>query len=158
MTMCVRLTHDNLRIMEFILDLIDTLKLDSGMAIGTVFIAIIALAGNWSLFVKCDQPGWAVLVPGYNVIVAMRIIGRPSWHALYFLIPVFNVYFFFRTILELASTFGKRSALDFVLASVFHVFYILNLGLSEEAEYLGPVYGKPVAESPSRPAGDMAVA
>lgn len=123
------------------MDFFDTFNLDGGVALGTLFITLIALAGNWRLFVKCNQPGWAVIVPGYNVVVAMRIIGRPASHALYFLIPVFNMYFFFRTILELANTFGKESTLDYVLASVFNVFYILNLGLSEEEEYQGPVYG-----------------
>ena len=123
------------------MDFFDTLNLDGGVALGTLFITLIALAGNWRLFVKCNQPGWAVIVPGYNVVVAMRIIGRPASHALFFLIPVFNMYFFFRTILELANTFGKESSLDYVLASVFNVFYILNLGLSEEEEYQGPVYG-----------------
>ena len=123
------------------MDFFDTFNLAGGVALGTLFITLIALAGNWRLFVKCNQPGWAVIVPGYNVVVAMRIIGRPASHALYFLIPVFNMYFFFRTILELANTFGKESTLDYVLASVFNVFYILNLGLSEEEEYRGPVYG-----------------
>jgi len=139
------------------MDFFDTFNLDGGVALGTLFITLIALAGNWRLFVKCNQPGWAVIVPGYNVVVAMRIIGRPASHALFFLIPVYNLYFFFRTILELANTFGKESALDYVLASVFNVFYILNLGLSEEEEYQGPVYGS-LATKKDGQASNMAVA
>ena len=124
------------------MEFFDTLEWDGGMGLGLLFISLIGLAGNWRLFVKCNQPGWAVIVPGYNVVVAMRIVGRPASHALYFLIPVFNLYFFFKTILELANTFGKDSTLDYVLACVFNVFYILNLGLSEEEDYLGPVFGE----------------
>jgi hypothetical protein len=139
------------------MDFFDTFNLDGGVALGTLFITLIALAGNWRLFVKCNQPGWAVIVPGYNVVVAMRIIGRPASHALFFLIPVYNLYFFFRTILELANTFGKESTLDYVLASVFNVFYILNLGLSEEEEYQGPVYGS-LATKKDGQASNMAVA
>ena len=139
------------------MDFFDTLNLDGGVALGTLFITLIALAGNWRLFVKCNQPGWAVIVPGYNVVVAMRIIGRPASHALYFLVPVLNLYFFFRTILELANTFGKESTLDYVLASVFNVFYILNLGLSEEEEYQGPVYGTAASKKNERTT-NMAVA
>jgi len=139
------------------MDFFDTFNLDGGVALGTLFITLIALAGNWRLFVKCNQPGWAVIVPGYNVVVAMRIIGRPASHALYFLIPVFNMYFFFRTILELANTFGKESTLDYVLASVFNVFYILNLGLSEEEEYRGPVYGSLASKKDER-SSNMVVA
>jgi len=139
------------------MEMFESLQLDGGVALGALFMTLIALAGNWRLFVKCNQPGWAVVVPGYNVVVAMRIIGRPAWHALYFLIPGFNLYFFFRTILELANTFGKESTLDYVLACVFNVFYILNLGLSEEEGYRGPVYGVHASNEDSR-ASTMAVA
>ncbi len=139
------------------MEMFESLQLDGGVALGALFMTLIALAGNWRLFVKCNQPGWAVVVPGYNVVVAMRIIGRPAWHALYFLIPGFNLYFFFRTILELANTFGKESTLDYVLACVFNVFYILNLGLSEEEGYRGPVYGTLASNEDSR-ASTMAVA
>jgi hypothetical protein len=139
------------------MDMFESLQLDGGVAIGTLFITLIALAGNWRLFVKCNQPGWAVVVPGYNVVVAMRIIGRPAWHALFFLVPGFNLYFFFRTILELANTFGKESTLDYVLACVFNVFYILNLGLSEEEGYRGPVYGALSSKEGDR-ASNMVVA
>lgn len=133
------------------MEFFDTLQLDGGLGLGLLFISLIGLAGNWRLFVKCNQPGWAVIVPGYNVVVAMRIIGRPATHALYFLIPVFNLYFFFKTILELANTFGKETVLDYVLACVFNVFYILNLGLSEEEDYLGPIYSQNQTSTSSAP-------
>ena len=123
------------------MEFLDSFEMDGGLALGMFFIALISLAGNWRLFVKCNQPGWAVIVPGYNVVVAMRIIGRPDWHAALFLIPAFNVYFFFRTILELANCFGKHTTYDYIMASIFNIFYILNLGLSEEEDYQGPVFG-----------------
>ena len=127
----------------------DTLQVDGGVVIGFLFVTLVALAGNWRLFVKSGQPGWSVVVPGYNLVIAMRIVGRPDSHALRFLIPGYNVFFFFRTIMELAASFGKRSNLDFGLAAVFNVFYILNLGLSEDEEYEGPVFGLDL-EKPQR--------
>ena len=117
------------------------LEISGQIVLASLFIGVIALAANWRLFIKCDQPGWAVFVPGYNVVVAMRIIGRPASHALYFLIPGFNIYFTFRTMIELAQTFGKRSTVDYVLVAFFNVFYVLNLGLAYQEEYEGPVYG-----------------
>jgi len=107
----------------------------------TVFLAVIAIGANCKLFMKCGQPVWAALIPGYNVVVAMRILGRPDAHALLFLVPFFNVYFFFKTVIELAQAFGKHTTTDFVLASVFNVFYVLNLSLAYQEEYEGPVYG-----------------
>ena len=35
------------------MDFFDTFNLDGGVALGTLFITLIALAGNWRLFVKC---------------------------------------------------------------------------------------------------------
>lgn len=106
-----------------------------------MFLTLIALGANAKLFMKCEQPIWAAFVPGYNVVVAMRILGRPDAHALLFLVPGFNVYFFFKTIIELAQSFGKTTMTDFLLATVFNVFYVLNLSLSYQEEYQGPVYG-----------------
>ena len=45
------------------MEILDTLELDGGFALGSLFITLVALAGNWRLFVKCGQPGWAVVVP-----------------------------------------------------------------------------------------------
>ena len=129
------------------MELFDTLEMDGGVVIGFLFVVLVALAGNWRLFVKSGQPGWSVVVPGYNVVIAMRIVGRPDSHALRFLIPGYNVFFFFKTIMELAASFGKRSNLDFGLAAVFNIFYILNLGLSEDEEYQGPVFGQDLTEA-----------
>ena len=42
----------------------------------------------------------------------------------------------------LAQSFGKKSNLDFALAVFFNVFYVLNLSLSYQEEYEGPVYGQ----------------
>ncbi|HBP44740.1 MAG TPA: hypothetical protein DD635_02485 [Flavobacteriales bacterium] len=118
------------------------MEFSGGMAMATMFLAIIAIGANCKLFMKCEQPIWAAVIPGYNVVIAMRILGRPDAHALLFLVPVLNVFFFLKTVIELAQAFGKRSMTDFVLAAVFNVFYVLNLSLAYQEEYEGPVYGK----------------
>ena len=107
-----------------------------------MFFTFISLGANWRLFLKCDQPGWAAFIPGYNVVTAMRIIGRPTSHALLFLIPGYNVYFALRTMIELAQSFGKRTSVDYFLVVFFNVFYMLNLSLAYQEEYEGPVYGE----------------
>lgn len=117
------------------------LNFSGGTGMAIMFLTLIALGANAKLFMKCEQPIWAAFVPGYNVVVAMRILGRPDAHALLFLVPGFNVYFFFKTIIELAQSFGKNTMTDFLLATVFNVFYVLNLSLAYQEEYQGPVYG-----------------
>jgi hypothetical protein len=38
-----------------------------------------ALPGIWKVFTKAGQPGWALLIPIYNVIILLRIAGLP-WY------------------------------------------------------------------------------
>ena len=130
------------------MDTITLLGFDiSGSAqLASLFIGLIALVANAKLFVKAGLPWWAVLIPVYNIMIAMKLIGRPTWHAFLFFTPAL-VYLLPRTILEVAQSFGKHKVLDFILVLVFNIFYILNLGLSYEEEYEGPVYGKSLAKS-----------
>jgi hypothetical protein len=42
-------------------------------------VGIVTLIGVWKVFGKAGQPGWAVLIPIYNVIVLLRIAGL-AWY------------------------------------------------------------------------------
>jgi len=44
-----------------------------------VVIGLVTLIGMWKVFAKAGQPGWAVLVPIYNIIVLLRVAGLP-WY------------------------------------------------------------------------------
>lgn len=105
------------------------------------FLIVIGSLGAARLFAKADQPWVAALVPIWNVIVVLKMVGRPVSHLAFFLVPFYNIYFFFRLCVELAQSFGKYSVIDYVLVSVFNVFYVLNLALAYNEEYQGPVYG-----------------
>ena len=43
-----------------------------------VVVGIVTLIGMWKTFDKAGQPGWAVLIPIYNIIVLLRIAGLPA--------------------------------------------------------------------------------
>tara|TARA_B110000444_G_C18656295_1_gene508549 strand:- start:230 stop:661 length:432 start_codon:yes stop_codon:yes gene_type:complete len=114
-------------------------ELSGSVQLAAVFIAIISLVANILLFVKADLPWWSVFIPFYNIMTGMKLIGRPTWHAFLFFTPA-AIYLFPKTILEIAQSFGKNKLSDYVLVLVFNVFYILNLGLSPDEEYVGPAY------------------
>jgi hypothetical protein len=44
-----------------------------------IAIAVVVTIGMWKAFAKAGQPGWAVLVPIYNIIVLLRVAGLP-WY------------------------------------------------------------------------------
>ncbi len=53
-----------------------------GSIVGTIiYLAIIALmlAGMWKVFEKAGKPGWAAIIPIYNLIVLLDIVGKPIW-------------------------------------------------------------------------------
>jgi hypothetical protein len=102
----------------------------------------IGLIGKVALFSKADQPAWASFVPIYDMVITMRIVGRPDWHIFLFLIPVYNVYLGFRMCTEIAKAFGKGTIADYFWACMLNVFYILHLAFSYSIEYQGPVYGQ----------------
>ncbi|MBL7942852.1 MAG: hypothetical protein JNM00_08805 [Flavobacteriales bacterium] len=105
------------------------------------FMVLIGAVGGARLFAKAGKPWFAALIPIWNVAMVLRIVGRPVSHMAYFLIPFYNVYFFFKLHIELAQSFGKYGVADYVLCCLFNVFYILNLGLAYNEEYYGPVFG-----------------
>jgi|TARA_B110000196_G_scaffold91858_1_gene79551 hypothetical protein len=124
-------------------------EISGGAQLASLFIGLIAIVGNAKLFMKAGFPWWAVFVPVFNVMTAMKLIGRPTWHAFLFFTPAV-VYLLPRTILEVAQSFGKHKPFDFILVLFFNIFYILNLGLSYEEEYVGPVYGNTLVKSSNK--------
>lgn len=42
-------------------------------------IIVLSIAGLWKTFSKAGEPGWAAIIPIYNVIVMLKVAGRPLW-------------------------------------------------------------------------------
>ena len=116
-------------------------EISGGIVLASMFISLIAAVGTCKLFAKADLPCWHVFIPFLNIMTTMKLIGRPTWHAWLFFTPAV-FYLLPKTIIELAQSFGKRTITDYVLALVFNVFYVLNLGLSYDEDYVGPAYEK----------------
>jgi Mce-associated membrane protein len=72
-----------------------------------VVIVVFALAALWRVFAKAGQPGWAAIVPFYNIYILLRIVGRPGWWLVLFLIPVANLVVGIIVAIDLARAFGR---------------------------------------------------
>jgi hypothetical protein len=113
-----------------------------GILFGGVFLiftlgmAVVIIASLWKVFAKAGQPGWAAIVPIYNAVVLLQIVGRPVWWILLFLIPFVNFIFAIILALDLAKSFGKGGGFAMGLLFLGFIFYpILGFG---SARYLGP--------------------
>jgi len=100
-------------------------------------ILIVVLAGIWKVFTKAGQPGWAALIPIYNVYILTKIVGKPAWWLFLLFIPVVNIVISIILAIELAKAFGKGAGFGVGLAFLGIIFYpILGFG---DATYQGPV-------------------
>lgn len=98
---------------------------------GTFWLAIVlvSLIGLWKVFTKAGQPGWAVLIPFYNLYVLLKIVGKPGWWMILFFIPIVGVVIAIMVSLELAKAFGKSAAFGIGLVFLGMIFYpILGFG------------------------------
>lgn len=112
-----------------------------GIFVIAILLAFIGVVAQWRLYEKAGQPGIASIVPIWNFIVFLRIVGRPANHIFLFFIPVYGqLYMIPKVYIELCDSFGKHSIVDYILVLVFNAFYVLNLGLSYEVNYEGPAY------------------
>lgn len=99
-------------------------------------VAIITLAGMWKTFEKAGKPGWAAIVPFYNLYCLCDIALGNGWLFLLTFIPCVQVVFFIIVYFKLAKAFGKDIAFGFGLLFLCPIFLcILGFG---KAEYIGP--------------------
>ena len=49
-----------------------------------IAISIVLIAAFWKVFTKAGHPGWASLIPIYNVYILLKIAGRPGWWLCFF--------------------------------------------------------------------------
>lgn len=68
---------------------------------------VLALAAMWKIFTKAGKPGWAALIPIYNIIVLLEIVGRPVWWLVLMLIPFVNIVVAVIVTHDLSKAFGK---------------------------------------------------
>jgi hypothetical protein len=109
------------------------------MRIVTVlYLAIIVLiiVSEWKIYTKAGKPGWACIIPIYNILVLLEIVGKPWWWLLLLLIPIVNIVFLIWMTNLLSKSFGKSEGFTVGLILLPFIFYpILGLG---DAQYSGP--------------------
>jgi hypothetical protein len=90
-----------------------------GAVSGIIALAIVILmvASMWKLFVKAGEPGWAAIIPIYNVITLLKVTGKPIWWIILFIVPVVNVIIEILLVFALAKRFGKGAG--FALGILF---------------------------------------
>lgn len=132
-----------------------------------VFLAMIVVSaiGLWKIFEKAGYEGWKAIIPVYNLVVLLEIVGKPTWWAFLILtnlLPLILKYTLgvdpiMLMLLNLVTTaisttltvwmynmlsksFGKDEA--YTVGLFFVPFVMLPILGYSKSQYLGP-YGDP---------------
>ncbi len=117
-------------------ELQDLDSVGTGSWLFILIVIIFYIYTYWRIFEKAGKPGWATLIPIYNTLVMLKIIGKPWWWLLLFLIPGVNFIFAIWMINLLSISFGKGIGFTLGLIFLSPIFYPI-LAFSN-AEYQGP--------------------
>ena len=103
-----------------------------------IYLAIIVavIAGWWQIFTKAGEAGWKSIIPVYNFIVILKIVGRDWWWVILMLIPIVNFIILIIVSLDLAKSFGRGTGFGIGLAFLSFIFAPV-LGFGSDT-YKGP--------------------
>lgn len=90
------------------------------------------IASLWKIFSKAGKPGWACIVPIYNIIVMLEIVEKPAWWIILYLIPFVNITVAIIINIELAKVFGKDTGFAIGMIILPFIFFpMLAFGNSQ---------------------------
>jgi len=125
----------------------DTFEAPSTGLSATTWIVVCAvmvfyIASMWKIYTKAGQPGWAAIIPIYNLVVLHQVVGKPVWWVLLYFVPIVNIIISIIVTHALSLSFGKGTG--FTLGLIFLGFIFYPVLAWSDAQYLGPTAGTPV--------------
>lgn len=122
----------------------------AGMIAYCIFVLALGIFGiivSWKVFKKAGRPGWACIIPIYNIYVMFDIVYGKGIKFLLLLIPFYNIYVIIKFAIDMAHVFGKSTGFGIGILFLSVIFYaILAFG---DARYLGPVGSNTVSATVS---------
>jgi hypothetical protein len=99
-----------------------------GFMLFALAIVVVVVIGLWKLFEKAGEPGWAAIIPIFNLIVMLKIAGRPAWWVILYFIPLVNIVATIIVSIDIAKAFGQSAVFGFFLNFLFGGIGYLILG------------------------------
>jgi len=97
-----------------------------------LLVFVIVAAGMWKMFEKAGEPGWAALVPIYNLVVLVKIAGKEVWWVVLMLVPCVNFVAAVMVCIDIARKFGKDTVYGVGLAFLPFIFFpMLGFGAAQ---------------------------
>ncbi len=86
-------------------------------------ISVLMLVAMWRIFEKADEPGWAALIPIYNIWVLIGISERPQWWIILLIVPLVNIVIWILICLGVADYFERGAIFGIGLFLIPIIFY-----------------------------------
>ncbi len=104
-----------------------------GLWIFILVMIVVQIAAMWKVFEKAGRPGWAAIIPIYNVYILLKVAGKPGWWLILMLIPLVNIIVAIIVSVSVAENFGRGALFGIGLAILGFIFYpVLGFG---DAQY-----------------------
>jgi Family of unknown function (DUF5684) len=106
-------------------------------------IALVALLliSLWKIVAKAGEPGWAGIVPIYNMLVLAKIAGKPMWWGALVLIPIAGIVFQIWIWNRVVKSFGYSEGFTVGVVLLPFIFLpILGFGKAQYSHLPDGVY------------------
>jgi hypothetical protein len=113
------------------------------LAVVYVAVVVFEIAALWQVFVKAGEAGWKAIIPIWNLLILLKVVGRHRWWIILFIIPIVNVIVWLIVAIDLAKSYGK--GVGFGLGLFFFQFIFVPILGFGSAHYAGPAAGGPRA-------------
>ena len=99
-------------------------------------LTVLYLVAGWKMFEKAGQAGWKWIIPIYNWYILLKIVGRPGWWLILWIIPIVNFVIWIIVMVDLSKSFGH--GVGFAIGLIILPFiFMLIIGFGSD-RYLGP--------------------
>ena len=86
-------------------------------------LVVLMIAAMWKVFVKAGEPGWAAIIPIYNLYILIKIAGKPGWWILLFFVPFVNFIVAIIVMIAVAHHFNKGTGFGLGLTLLGFIFF-----------------------------------
>jgi hypothetical protein len=107
--------------------------------IGILFalgVVVLLVASMWKLYEMAGKPGWASIVPIYNQLTLLEIVGKPWWWILLMLIPYVGMIWGIWALNLFVKSFGKSEG--YTIGCLLLPFIFLPmLAFNKDTQFIG---------------------
>ncbi len=113
------------------------------MTLGLIFgliLAVVMIISMWKIFSKAGKPGWASIIPIYNLYVLYEISWGKGIYFLLLLVPFVNAFIGIITVFKLGQNFGKSTG--FIIGMIFLPIVFMPMLAFSNAVFMGIADGR----------------